>query len=246
MHKEKGMPKESAAETALRLLGGIKLQIVLLLFQKPQTVEALCRYLYGFRENEIKEALEELSAEGICKRQAEGQHYALTELGRETEPVLTALSDFGRLYQRLESLGIAPGAEPGFGQEQQEPQETSSAYACKEKTKAAETGKVSAKERHDWREQEGCFSFRNPHIGYEDWNFWGTFDRALGKATIRVVTEEEYRMLQETARQEQIWGEERWNASPGIMFDRAEVLPELESFYISVEDRIIEKLMGEC
>ena len=246
MHKEKGMPKESAAETALRLLGGIKLQIVLLLFQKPQTVEALCRYLYGFRENEIKEALEELSAKGICKRQAEGQHYALTELGRETEPVLKALSDFGRLYQRLESLGIAPGAEPGFGQEQQEPQETSSAYACKEKTKAAETGKVSAKERHDWRQEGDCFSFRNPHIGYEDWNFWGTFDRALGKATIRVVTEEEYRMLQETARQEQIWGEERWNASPGIMFDRAEVLTELESFYISVEDRIIEKLMGEC
>lgn len=262
MTRKRTAISESGADAALHILGGEKMNIVLQLSYRSLTLKKLCRCMEVSSERALKKSLEELMALGIVtelpgekpdgasETGTKEAQYALTGIGRETEPIVKALEEFGRLYQKAEALGLDPSrdGEPDW----KTPEKESNGIAF-EKTreedgerKLSEGGNCGhmppqARERHGWLEAEGCFLFHNSHTGFQDWCFFGIENEDAGTADIRLITAGEYEQWKEALQRGCVPSPDLCKDSIIITCSRSDLLPDQETFYVAIEDAMIEK-----
>lgn len=262
MVRKRTAVSESGADAALHILGGEKMNIVLQLSYRSLTLQKLCRCMEVSSEIAVKKSLEELMALGIVtelpKEKSDGAsetgtkeaQYALTGIGRETEPIVKALEDFGHLYLKAEALGLDPSrdGEPdwkipkkdsdgkdfeGTGEEDGErkpPEEENCRHMPSQ-----------VKERHGWLEADGCFLFHNSHTGFQDWCFFGIENEDAGTADIRLITAGEYEQRKEALQKGCAPSSDLGGNNIKITCSRSDLLPDQETFYVAIEDAMIEK-----
>lgn len=252
----------SGADAALHILGGEKMNIVLQLSRRSLTLQKLCRCMEVSSKRAVKKSLEELMALGIVTELPEEKpggsgetgtkeaQYALTGIGRETEPVLKALEDFGRLYLKAEALGLDPSwdGEPDWkipkkdsgGKDFEGTREEHGERKPPEEEKCRHMPS-QAKERHGWLEADGCFLFYNSHTGFRKWYFSGSENEDAGTADIRLITAGEYEQRKEALQKGCTPSSDLCANGIKITCSRSDLLPDQETFYVAIEDAMIEK-----
>lgn len=270
MKKENDPDQKDMLETAARLLAGGGLTIVCALYRKPMTKKQLCRLEKDCPKEQLEEALVRLEACGIiCQEKEEkgkgcaqeNSCWRLTELGEELEETFAGLERFGRLYERLQSLGLgaqeemavyrtgqtAPFKKGGQIKAEKLLEENGQSAAkkpCEEKEPDGEKKRRDeCARRHGWAESGGQFLFYNPHQGYEDWYFYGK--RSGETAAVYLITGEEYAKMRE-------WMAAGKNAADAgsrlylkIEMKAADVAPGQEAFYVRAEDLLIQESVRE-
>lgn len=262
MKKRNDPDQKDMLETAARLLSGEGLLAVCALYRKPMTTKQLCRWGKDCPEERMEQALRRLEACGMiwqeeeekssgCAR--EGGPWRLTELGEELEETFAALERFGRLLEKVRSLGLdgqkkaavlgADGAAPLKENGQAEKQEPSGETGQTGEKEAEKKRQDECARRHGWAENGGQFFFYNPHQGYENWYFYGK--RSGETAAVYLITGEEYEKLRE-------WTAAGKNAADAgvrlylkIEMKAADIAPGQEAFYVRAEDLIIQESVRE-
>lgn len=283
MKKENDPGQKDMLETAARLLAGDGLLVVSALYRKPMTKKQLCQWggecpdCPDDPEDRMQRTLERLEQSGIICRQMKQETaeqaaeknnaevapgnicWQLTELGEELEEVFAGLERFGRLYEKLASLGLdvretdagfwadtAVGKNEAKGQQKEEIG-TEETGASETKCRRTEIPQASfggeCERRHGWEECSGQFLFRNPHQGYGDWYFYGKISGET--AAIYLITGEEYTKI----RKYMAAGKNAADAGVclylKIEMNAADIVPQQEIFYVRAEDLIIQESVRE-
>lgn len=259
---------EDALGTALQILGDRwKIQIIWHLLKQELTEKQLLFCLPDCPDQEMKKCLAELEKQGlICRRIPEDQNtaarYRLTDLGKTASPVTEALENWGKLWIKAARLGIDPMEdEMLWGKEEKGASgenEGRNAGFCANLTKSPwedgeekaaypekKESRKSAASRHEWLMAEGRFLFKNPHVGYESWYFFGKAQEDKKDVSIWLISEKEYQnMLFQYQNSGKIEDSGR-DFAMAVTCKCDDFLPDQEAFYLGIEDALIKMTLGE-
>ena len=256
MKKENDPDQKDMLEIAARLLAGGGLTIVCALYRKPMTKKQLCRLEKDCPKEQLEEALRRLEACGIICREKEEKGkgcaqenscWRLTELGEELEETFAGLERFGRLYEKLQSLGLGAQEEMAVYRTGQTAPFKKDGQIKAEKL-LEENGQSAAKKPCEEKEPDGEKKRRDECARRHGWaeSGWYFYGRRSGEtAAVYLITGEEYAKMRE-------WMAAGKNAADAgsrlylkIEMKAADVAPGQEAFYVRAEDLLIQESVRE-